>query len=287
MDSTTNSPVCPQCHGPLPSPNHKYCSGLCRNRANNIARYGERPTLICGHCGKEFWRPRNEKDARLYCSRECNFAAKAKVRLERAAAEEALKVGKTCKLPWGQCPECGRWWINRAKTQTCSDECYRRLASRNWTDHWSKLKVVASTRQAAGICEECGKSFAFTRLQKDLRYCSKRCTKKAERDRHPEREAKARRRQQQGRRARLRGVIVEQFHDREIFERDGWRCGICGKKVDRRLKHPHILSATLDHIIPLGPPDGHHIRANVQCAHLLCNSLKGNRAVGQQLRLIG
>jgi 5-methylcytosine-specific restriction endonuclease McrA len=77
----------------------------------------------------------------------------------------------------------------------------------------------------------------------------------------------------QRRRARLRGGETEKFSDVEIFERDGWVCGICGEPIDRTLKAPDGMSVSLDHIIPVSK-DGAHKRANVQAAHLQCNRIK-------------
>lgn len=76
--------------------------------------------------------------------------------------------------------------------------------------------------------------------------------------------------------------------DKEIFDRDRWRCQLCGGRVSRSLRHPDPLSASLDHIVPLND-GGAHIRANVQLAHLRCNLSKGPRRVsaGEQLRLVG
>ena len=103
----------------------------------------------------------------------------------------------------------------------------------------------------------------------------------------PEKRRRALRAKTQRRRAAIRGAReVERFTDVEIFERDGWRCGICGGPVDRRLRYPHPLSASLDHIVPLSE-GGTHERANVQLAHFICNSRKGARAVGEQLALVG
>jgi len=78
---------------------------------------------------------------------------------------------------------------------------------------------------------------------------------------------------------------VETFTDLEIFERDGWLCGICGQKINRRLKWPHPRSKSLDHIVPLLRGGG-HARENVQAAHLRCNMSK-HTGGGGQLRLIG
>ncbi len=85
------------------------------------------------------------------------------------------------------------------------------------------------------------------------------------------------------RRARKRNATVERFSSAEIYERDGWRCGICGKAVDRRLKAPHHMAASLDHIMPLAV-GGSHSRSNVQLAHWICNSRK-TWVGGGQLKL--
>lgn len=88
------------------------------------------------------------------------------------------------------------------------------------------------------------------------------------------------------RRAKTRGAErVEIFSHEEIFERDGWKCGICGRRVGKK-PWPHPLSASLDHIVPL-IEGGDHSRANVRCAHLGCNSGRRDRGGDEQLRLIG
>jgi 5-methylcytosine-specific restriction endonuclease McrA len=87
---------------------------------------------------------------------------------------------------------------------------------------------------------------------------------------HPECQRAA----QHRRRARKLQLPVEDFTDLEIYERDQWTCGICRQPVDRDLRWPDPLSASLDHIVPLFR-DGHHTRANTQLAHLTCNIRKG------------
>lgn len=76
--------------------------------------------------------------------------------------------------------------------------------------------------------------------------------------------------------------VAEPIVAREIFERDGWRCGLCQKKVDKRLKWPNPRSASIDHIVPI-KDGGQHVRLNVQCAHLRCNSSKNAGPGGQHL----
>jgi 5-methylcytosine-specific restriction endonuclease McrA len=88
------------------------------------------------------------------------------------------------------------------------------------------------------------------------------------------------------RRARKSGAVVEKFTNGEIFDRDGWRCGICGKRINRKLVYPHPLSVSLDHVIPLSLGD-EHSRANVRAAHLTCNVQRGAAREGaDQLALL-
>lgn len=59
-------------------------------------------------------------------------------------------------------------------------------------------------------------------------------------------------------------------------------CVVCAKKVKPELRWPHRMSASLDHIVPISK-GGAHIKSNVRCAHLSCNSKKHNGPGGQML----
>ena len=78
------------------------------------------------------------------------------------------------------------------------------------------------------------------------------------------------------RRARMRGAVVEQFTDLEIFERDGWICGICCAPIDSMIGWPEPEAPSIDHIKPISK-GGNHTRDNVQASHLRCNWRKGGR----------
>ncbi|GAA0738693.1 hypothetical protein GCM10010199_62020 [Dactylosporangium roseum] len=76
------------------------------------------------------------------------------------------------------------------------------------------------------------------------------------------------------RRARLAGAVVVEVFDRlDVFERDEWTCRICHASVDRDASPFDPDSPTVDHVTPLSR-GGEHSLANVQCAHLRCNSSK-------------
>lgn len=79
---------------------------------------------------------------------------------------------------------------------------------------------------------------------------------------------------------------IEPINDKIVYLRDGWVCQICHKRVDKRVKHPNPMCASLDHIIPLSH-GGAHIYSNIQLAHLSCNLLKNHYVLpqGEQMRL--
>lgn len=126
----------------------------------------------------------------------------------------------------------------------------------------------------AGPCDRCGTPFlALRKGSEPARFCSNRCSKRASASR---------------RRARERTAEVEPYSRFAIFERDGWRCHICRRKVRRTAVVPHPLAPTIDHLLPLAK-GGSDTAVNVATAHFLCNSIKGERAgsFGDQLALIG
>ena len=64
---------------------------------------------------------------------------------------------------------------------------------------------------------------------------------------------------------------------REVYERDGWVCGLCDLPIDSSLAWPHKWSASLDHVVPQSHmliPD--HSASNLRAVHLQCNSMRGD-----------
>ena len=54
-------------------------------------------------------------------------------------------------------------------------------------------------------------------------------------------------------------------------------CALCGRPVDFSLKHPDPMSATIDHIIPIGRGGHPSDIGNMQLAHFACNRSKGTK----------
>ena len=84
-------------------------------------------------------------------------------------------------------------------------------------------------------------------------------------------------------RAAKAGVPVERVELLAVAERDGWRCGICGKRVGKTAKGRR--SASLDHIVPVARGGG-NLYSNVHLAHLACNLAKNAQdRLASQMRL--
>lgn len=82
------------------------------------------------------------------------------------------------------------------------------------------------------------------------------------------------------RRAKRNSVYSENVVPSVVFDRDGWICQLCHKPVSQDAPKRSKWSASIDHIIPIND-GGPHTYANVQLAHLSCNSSKGARWTGQ------
>jgi hypothetical protein len=244
----------------------KCCSMKCGQALSarlmpEINRRYRNPKQRCEWCSVMFWRAARSEDRspkRIFCSREHAFAFAAQRRLEHARTA----------------------WRPRLRIRALKP-C---VACRAWTWSGKRCKPCATMHVQYGLlgkpliprtCRECGNVFTPRYRDKRRGFCSDRCD-----DALNYRVARG------IRRARLRGVTHERINPREIFARDGWRCQLCGTRVHRRRKAPHPLAPSLDHIVPLSL-GGTHTRANVQLAHVGCNTRKGIAKCGSQLRITG
>jgi len=60
-----------------------------------------------------------------------------------------------------------------------------------------------------------------------------------------------------------------------LFELHGWICGVCKEQINRKVRFPHNMAATVEHILPLCR-GGTHTWDNVVPAHAICNFSKGD-----------
>ena len=67
--------------------------------------------------------------------------------------------------------------------------------------------------------------------------------------------------------------------NRRLIIAQGEVCALCGMPVDKSLRFPHPMSASVDHIIPISKGGHPSNIENLQLTHLICNQLKGTRLV--------
>lgn len=214
------------------------------------ARFRQRSSqqVRCPPCQKAYRRAkskprRDDTGTCVGCGGRCD--RKAKSSLCRTCLH--LK-GQACQVPWATCSECGSAWLR-------------------WNTPSSRCGACRTPAPPEPIpCAGCGERFTPSHGR---RYCNPSCAK-----RHHKREAKHRRR------VRQRGG--QRVYFAHICERDGWRCHLCGRPVDRQAHVPHPLAPTRDHVVPLSL-GGTHEPTNVRLAHFSCNTKKGTRALNEQL----
>lgn len=221
---------------------------------------------VCEICGERY---RRSYSAQRTCGRTCG--AKLNVREHPPRAPKPTAEPVVHQL---NCEQCGKSFESPRRKRFCASGCAKTAGNRRrGADH--------SARQ----CKRCQKSFASTPDTRGRRalFCSKVCTK-----RHARATAPSYRARNHQSRARHFGVTYESFPLSYIFQRDGWRCGICRKAINPKLKFPHPMSKSIDHIVPFARGGG-HTKDNVQAAHLQCNSLKQDNTTerGEQLMLFG
>lgn len=75
------------------------------------------------------------------------------------------------------------------------------------------------------------------------------------------------------------GHRMEYEHNRKKILASREICAICGQTVDKNLKFPHPMSATVDHIIPVSKGGHPSDIENLQLAHFFCNRQKSDKLI--------
>lgn len=163
------------------------------------------------------------------------------------------------------CAECGadyEQWMPH--TKYCSKLCSRTAGLRRMRERSKKITELASTRRDIKQCVVCGSGFRVGDRNRTL-CCSPKCAEQRERIRKSGSTHK--------RRAIRFGCSYAPVDRLRVFERDKWRCQLCGMKVN-------AATAELDHIVPMSV-GGSHSYENTQCACSRCNRTKGAKPMGQ------
>lgn len=244
----------------------KYCTRACEHIARKQRLAARLPERTCKNCGDTF-SPSRLDCGDQYCSREC---AHEDVSAYHYISSNVCYLPEYCLVDFGPCVECGTSMItlrNGMKRICCSNECRSKYGYRR------TLKALGvDDTPCERSCEECGTVFRTYVGNKKRRFCSSKCGHKRWNRKGKDNKS----------RAILYGVEYERVHPFEIFDRDGWRCQICGVRTPKRLRGSYKDSAPeLDHRIPMSK-GGNHTPDNMQCSCRACNKEKSNNnSVGQ------
>jgi hypothetical protein len=250
---------------------HFYCGDACRLEAQ-AKRVHE-----CMNCGSAFT-IRGGRQKGLYCSKTCaGEHMRTRAGLIRAAQAYDETILKWDDMRWRQdnhdaivaswrCCHCGCMSPEDSKPtgRFCSPECYRSAVVTVACVDCGESYVKSANSGAKSRCVSCQKArskllnrrtLAGTRTNRERGKHRKRCR-------------------------RLGLPCDSSVTGRKVFERDGYRCGLCGSETLREFARdgsgtPLGNSPTIDHIIPLAWKIEGHVWWNVQCACWRCNSEKG------------
>jgi HNH endonuclease len=260
----------------------RYCSDECFQKRKPSKAIIERRT--CVGCGATFEASTHHQGRKNYCSLECYLETKSRMKKLRVVA------CRWCDQPFTRAER-------GSKAQFCSDDCTKakRTADKRIAGKRCTAKSVRAMCNSCGLwfrrqpdshrtsCQLCrrgepvkhGLASTYTNRGCRCQECTTAVTQ--ERLLYKRKQVAAGKPLDVNHRARARhyGVENEYINKREVFERDGWICGLCHEPVDREAPWPAWESPSLDHIVPLAV-GGPHVSANVQCTHLGCNLLKND-----------
>lgn len=168
------------------------------------------------------------------------------------------------------CAQCGSIYApaTRRPSAFCSRQC-KEVA------HRRQLQATIDAAKPDRVCVHCTKPLSKQR-RADARFCSEECNSAA----HAITRKMAKR----------AGIDRpdELFSVAYVAERDRFRCHLCGGRVSMARRHPDPLAPSIDHVVPVSVAGAEaNALSNLRLAHLRCNLAKGNRALGEQLLLLG
>lgn len=268
--------TCAQCNSQTDG--RKYCSEKCRNRYNYLKRKNR---SRCSHCGEPMApvsKTSAEKPMHRSCRNELGGVKSTCVECGRKAIARNLcnthysqkfqgavaKVSSPCRV-------CGE---PVSHLPTSEFPCHRNC--KGLVPEWKRkglpgpaekrarriiAKAAAGTHGGGrvwtvGNCSWCGDHFTSP----NAKFCSRNCAKYSRDANNPHK------------------FSISPVRRAALYERDNWTCQLCFEPVDPTLHYLDAWAATLDHVIPQSwmlVPD--HSESNLQLAHRMCNSLKGDR----------
>jgi 5-methylcytosine-specific restriction endonuclease McrA len=180
----------------------------------------------------------------LFCSWDC-----------KSQHIKDSKPGPHSKLQVNPCKTCGKVILSKGAKRYCSDEC--------------KPKILALPPMPR-VCRHCkGSYLADNTGGMHKQYCSEGCRNEVEKVH--------RRIARSKRKAIIRKVTIEKVDPFVVFDRDGWKCKMCGIDTPKELRGTIKSNAPeLDHVMPISK-GGSHSYMNTQCSCRKCNQVKSDK----------
>lgn len=270
---------------------------------------------VCTICGKdkpltEFMKNKNKPDGRGAWCRECkrerdrDHYANSEERRKKIRVNEEIRwrdpvkkerdrmlcnelskrrhVDNYIPIPPSQriwvreCIDTGVLFVAHSSSQIRCDGAQREHELVKARDGYHNIYKYKAREKWIGdnrirTCNYCNKEYDFIN-EGSNKYCSDECRKKAYRLMRSNRNTHEKR-------AIMFNAECEHINRLKVFNRDKWRCQLCGIKVQKN-DYLKDNAAELDHIIPLSRGGG-HIYSNVQTLCRRCNTEKGNKLIGQ------
>lgn len=166
---------------------------------------------------------------------------------------------------------------NKSGLRSRCHSCERR-AKNDWYSRNRDAQLARNQRWAVANPEKVNAS----RQSWDLRHIDEHRSRTRDWKRaHPEQTRAQRHLAWTKRRCQKGMVVCESVVPERVFERDKWRCQICGCNTHKELRGTIAPNAPeLDHIIPLSLGGPHTVK-NAQCLCRECNRKKGATYDGQ------
>lgn len=225
----------------------RFCTSKCREQALEARVYRRKQeeriaALRCRQCSGQI-----TGRVKQFCNPKC-------VAKYHNGKLKPVTILKTCISCYGCYPST----VNNTKQKYCSRWCREQHQT-----HPAKKRRSYEPRPDGLECKEdnCSKPVIAIGI------CSSHYSKKQRKD-NPGKEPSGSFRK----RAKQWGVYYEPVDRRKIFARNQWICQLCLEPVNPHSTDPR-WRASLDHIIPMSR-GGAHTYANLQLAHVSCNSRK-------------
>lgn len=243
----------------------RFCSNKCRKTHWDSTEGVELVSIACASCGA----------AILTIEKLKGIARRCKNCRKKPAPRVTPRI----------CTSCGKEFL-AVKDQTCpSCKAKARYAV---SDHEAQQETALKKHSTIPReCKWCGRFFVRSYKSSLRSYCCEEHRTEAYKTiRHKSASAK------------IHKGGVSKAKRMRIWLRDSVTCQLCGKKM-RMDKYdtipsgrPHPLAPTVDHIVPVSIAKQLgwakiqiNAENNLQAAHFACNVHKGNRSMGEQLRL--